>query len=156
MSKNFRKSKTGKPRQARESKTHLPSNFAKSDWYDNVVLHELDILGNDPEFVIALLKTFEKEGAQHVLDIKKSMYDDYLEYREHLHALKGSATELGATRLVEVCLEGEALKPYDMGSEKIEQMSKRIEEVFNRTVAALNNATTAEEDKAYPKKLPER
>ena len=156
LSKNIRRPKAGEPRKARQPRSHLPSNFAESEWYDNAVLHELDILGNDPEFVITLLKNFEKEGAQHVLDIKKSMYDYYLEYRENLHALKGSATELGADRLVEICLEGEALKPYDLGSEKIEQMSKRIAEVFKKTVAALNNAATAEEDKVYSKKLPER
>ncbi|MDH3388397.1 MAG: Hpt domain-containing protein, partial [Gammaproteobacteria bacterium] len=82
----------------------------------------------------------------HILNMKKSMYDDYLEYRENLHALKGSATELGAGKLVEICAEGESLKPYDMGSEKINQMCMRIEEVFKRTVTALNSAVTVEHE----------
>jgi two-component system sensor histidine kinase RpfC len=156
LSKNIRKTKkTSKP-DSRKSRTQLRSNYSESEWYDNIVLHELDVLGDDPEFIKSLLKNFEKEGAQRVLDIKKAMYDDYLEYRESLHALKGSATELGANRLVEVCLQGEALKPYDMGSEKIEQMSMRIAEVFDNTVAALNNAATAEGDNLYTKKLPKR
>jgi len=156
LSKNTRKAKTMEKPAPRESRTQLRSNYNESEWFDNIVLHELDVLGDDPDFIKTLLKNFEKEGAQHVLDIKKSMHDDYYEYREHLHALKGSATELGANRLVEVCLEGEALKPYDMGSKKIKQMSERIAEVFERTVAALNNAATAEEDNVYSKKLPER
>ena len=156
LSKNIRKSKTVKIPGPRESRARLRSNYNESEWFDNIVLHELDVLGDDPDFIKTLLKNFEKEGAQHVLDIKKSMHDDYIEYRDNLHALKGSATELGANRLVEVCLEGEALKPYDMGSKKIEQMSERIEEVFDRTIAALNNAAMAEADNVYSMKLPER
>ncbi len=152
LSKNIRKSKARKVPLARESRTHSPSHFAESEWYDNVVLHELDMLGDDPDFVNTLLRNFEKDGAQHILNIKKAMYDDFLEYRENLHALKGSATELGANKLVEICNEGESLKPYDIGSEKINKMCLAIEEVFNMTVAALNNAATAPQDN-YPKKL---
>ena len=151
LSKNIRKAKAAKPSIQRESRTPLHSNFAESEWFNNVVLHELDILGDDPDFIKTLLINFDREGSQHVLNIKKSMYDDYLEYRENLHALKGSSTELGATRLVEICVEAEALKPYDMGSEKINQMSLQIEEIFNKTVAALNNAAT-EDQEVYPGK----
>jgi len=156
LSKNIRKTRTVKIPAPRESRTGLRSNYNKSEWFDNIVLHELDVLGNDPDFIKTLLKNFEKEGTRHVQDIKKCMYDDYMNYRDNLHALKGSATELGANRLVEVCLEGEALKPYDMGSNKIEQMSERIAEVFDKTIAALNNAAMAAEDNVYSKKLPER
>ena len=53
------------------------------------MLHELDILGDDPDFIKILLQNFTKEGSQHILGIKKAMHDDYLDYRENLHALKG-------------------------------------------------------------------
>lgn len=155
LSKNIRKSKAEKA-PARASGTQLHSNFAESKWYDNVVLHELDILGDDPDFIKTLLRNFEKEGTQHILNTKRAMYDDYLEYRENLHALKGSATELGANKLVEICAQGEALKPYDLGGEKINQMCLRVEEVFKNTIAALDNAAMVEEDRVYSKKLPER
>ncbi len=155
LSRKINKVKTVKIPAPRKSRTQLRSNYNESEWFDNIVLHELYVLGDDPDFIKTLLKNFEKDGAQHVLNIKKSMYDDYINYRDKLHALKGSASELGANRLVEVCLEGEALKPYDMGSKKIEQMSERIAEVFDRTIAALNNAAMAEEDNVYSKKLPE-
>ncbi|MDH3218978.1 MAG: ATP-binding protein [Gammaproteobacteria bacterium] len=151
LSKNIRRSQVAKAPAEKESRAFMECNFAQSEWYDNIVLQELDILGEDPDFLKTLLKNFEKEGASHILELKKAMYDDYLEYRENLHALKGSATELGANKLVAVCAEGEALKPYDMGSEKINQMCLKIEEVFNNTVAALNNAATVQED-IYPKK----
>ena len=131
-------------------RTRIATTFPESEWYDNVVLHELDILGDDADFIKTLLRNFEKEGSQHILNIKQAMYDDYLEYRENLHALKGSATELGASRLVESCIEGESLKPYELGSETINQMCSNLEEVFNKTVTALNNAVTVEQD-YYPR-----
>jgi len=145
LSKNIRKAKAGK-QIASEPRRQLASSFVESDWYDNAVLQELDILGGEPDFLKLLLKNFEREGAQHILNIKKAMYDDYLEYRENLHALKGSAIELGANRLEEVCIEGEALKPYDMGSEKIDLMCQQVETVFNKTVTALVSAVTVEHE----------
>jgi len=145
LSKNIRKAKADKP-ESGEPRRQLHSNFVESDWYDNVVLHELDILGDEPDFLKVLLKDFERDGAQHILNLKKAMYDDYLEYRENLHALKGSATELGANKLVEICIESESLKPYDMGSEKIDRMCQRVEEIFNRTVTALSSAVTVEHE----------
>jgi two-component system sensor histidine kinase RpfC len=145
LSKNIRKAKAGKP-ESGGPRRQLHSNFVESDWYDNVVLHELDILGDEPDFLKVLLKNFEREGAQHILNMKKAMYDDYLEYRENLHALKSSATELGANKLVEICIESESLKPYDMDSEKIDRMCQRVEEIFNRTVTALSNAVTVEHE----------
>jgi two-component system sensor histidine kinase RpfC len=151
LSRNIRKAKAIKP-PPKEVRTQLQSTFPASEWYDNVVLHELDILGDDSDFIRTLVKNFEKEGAQHVLNIKKAMFDDYLEYRDNLHALKGSATELSAGKLVEICQQGEGLKPYDMGSDKISQMCFQVEEVFNRTVTALNNAVTVENEEMYPGK----
>ena len=114
-----------------------------------MALHELDMLGQDSDFILTLFKNFQNEGSEHIFGIQSAMNDDYLEYREHLHALKGSATELGANKLVEICSNAEALKPYDMDTDKIRQMCLRVEEVFKSTVAALNNAATVNND-VYP------
>ena len=149
LSKNIRKEKVTRPPAKSDTKRSLHSNFCSSEWYDNMVLHELDMLGENPDFILTLFKNFQNEGSQHVLDIKKAMYDDYLEYREHLHALKGSAIELGANKLVATCAKAEALKPYDMDSESIKQMCLRIEEDFRSTVAAFNTAATINNE-SYP------
>jgi two-component system sensor histidine kinase RpfC len=153
LSKNIHKDKISKPAKS-ESRIPLHSNFCSSQWYDDMVLHELDMLGEDSNFIQTLFKNFQNEGSQHILDINRAMYDDYLEYREHLHALKGSATELGANKLAEVCLEAEALKPYDMNSDKIKHMCSRVEMVFQNTVAAFNNAATGNND-VYPSRKTE-
>jgi two-component system sensor histidine kinase RpfC len=145
LSKNIRKAKaTGA--EENEARKPLHSNFAASEWYDNIVLHELDVLGQDSDFIPTLFKNFQSEGSRHIIDLKTAMHDDYLDYREHLHALKGSATELGARKLAQTCQEAERLKPYDMDSDKIKQMCLQVEEVFNKTVAALNAAATVNND----------
>jgi two-component system sensor histidine kinase RpfC len=156
LSKNIRKAKASMPTSRQESRQHLQSNFAESEWYDNIVLHELDILGEDSDFIKTLLFNFENEGLKHIEYLKESIQDDYLEYREQLHALKGSATELGADKLVQTCQEAEMLKPYDMDSEKINQMVVRVEKVFKITVAALNNAATVNQGTYKSKTSDER
>jgi two-component system sensor histidine kinase RpfC len=70
------------------------------------------------------------------------MLDDYLGYREGLHALKGSATELGAEKLVELCQKCEALKPYDIGTDKIKTLVHQLEHDFTNTVSALGKAVS--------------
>jgi two-component system sensor histidine kinase RpfC len=116
LSKNIRKSKARKVPLARESRTHSPSHFAESEWYDNVVLHELDMLGDDPDFVNTLLRNFEKDGAQHILNIKKAMYDDFLEYRENLHAC-----DRGSFQYDRSCIKQCSYGPTRQLSEKIDR-----------------------------------
>jgi two-component system sensor histidine kinase RpfC len=124
------------------SRPHIVSKIAESSWYDYTVLHELDILGGDPDFIQSLLESFCKQGMQHVVNIKSAIQDDYPEYRENLHALKGSATELGAGSLVDICLEAESFKPYEIGSDKMVRLYTRLEKIFDNTVSALSSAVT--------------
>ncbi len=145
LSKTLRKPKIVKPEDV-DVREHLPSSFPKSDWYDHIVLHELDILGNDVDFLSGLISNFEREGSRHIVELKQAMLDDYLEYRDKLHALKGSASELSAYRLVEICQQAEKLKPYELGGENIAQMCFKVEEVFENTVTALKSAVTARHD----------
>lgn len=131
-----------KPDKESGQKTRPPAqcNFHESAWYDCMALQELHILGEGSEFITSLLKNFAKEGTQHLNKLQIAMHDDYLEYREKLHALKGSATELGAHKLVAVCEAGEALKPYDIGTDKIHLLCSELENVFANTITAFEHA----------------
>ncbi len=120
-----------------------PANRVKqSPWFDDNILRELSNLGEGVGFVRGLVTGFCRDGKQHLHNIAQAEQDDYPRYRESLHALKGSATELGANKLVEVCLRGEALKPYDIGTEKMQQINRKVEEVFNLTVNALEQSVS--------------
>ena len=114
-----------------------------TEWYEASVLRDLSELG-DYHFLQTLVENFQRDGMKQVERIKSSLDDDYPEYREALHALKGSSIELGARRLSDICARGELLKPYDLGSESIKKMAAEVEGAFLETSAALSNATKQE------------
>ena len=116
----------------------LPGNSSK--WFNEKSLQNLSELGDKPEFIQSLVTNFIADGTRHIESIKVSCNSDYLEYREALHALKGSSTELDAGKLVAICLQGESLKPYDIGSEKILALVGQIEDIFSHTGEALAKA----------------
>ncbi|MFW5450184.1 MAG: ATP-binding protein [Methylophagaceae bacterium] len=113
--------------------------------YDKAVFHQLMMLDTDTGFIKRLIKGFILDGEKHVERIKQSISHDYLQFRESLHALKGSSTEMGANRLAEICLYGEQQKPYDIGTKKLMQLANDIEQVYQETVTALNTAVSKAE-----------
>ncbi|MBL4638457.1 MAG: response regulator, partial [Proteobacteria bacterium] len=106
-------------------------------WIDEAIINELTLLGGNDLFMQTLIQGFEFDGEKHIKTIKHSAHDDYLTYRESLHALKGSATEMGAIKLVDLCNQAEVLKPYDVGTQHVIALCDEIENVFLKTVSAL-------------------
>jgi two-component system sensor histidine kinase RpfC len=107
---------------------------------DESKMNDLFSLGNDHEFIESLIINFNKDGSRHVERIKKALSDDYPEYREALHALKGSASELGAIHLVDICLKAESMKPYDIGTNNIKLIANEIKAIFIKTMEALTES----------------
>jgi len=110
-----------------------------SQWYDESAIRELSALG-DYEFLRNLIKDFQQDGIQHVARIKEAAENDYPEFREALHALKGSSIELGARPLSDICQQAEALKPYAIGCDTSRIMAAEVERIFVETSTALGNA----------------
>jgi two-component system sensor histidine kinase RpfC len=110
-----------------------------SQWYDESAIRELSALG-DYDFLYNLIRNFQRDGIQHVARINEAAENDYPEFREALHALKGSSIELGARTLSDMCQQAEALKPYDIGSDTSKKMAAEVQKVFLKTSAALGNA----------------
>ncbi len=132
------------PNKSLEPKGKVETESSKQHWFDENALRELSALGEGPQFIQSLVKNFIEDAERHITCIKRSSVNDYLEYREALHALKGSSTELGAGLLVKICLEGEALKPYDLNTDKIKRLVDQTEEVFTKTKASLVKAVSLE------------
>lgn len=131
---------SGNKNKAKEVNANQSDNKELSSWFDKRVISELAKLGGGEMFIHRLLNGFKDDGYKHLAIIKQASANDYLHYRESLHALKGSATELGANRLVELCLQAEALKPYDIGTAHITELTVEIETVFTKTVESLENS----------------
>ena len=116
-------------------------------WCDEEILQELFMLDRDPTFMQRLVKGFINDGEKHVSRINDAVSDDYLQLCESLHALKGSASELGANKLADICKRGETYKPYDIGTEKLTQLSVDIEQAYKNTVETLNVALLSVEER---------
>lgn len=110
-----------------------------SQWYDETAIRELSSLG-DFDFLHNLIRNFQRDGIQHVARINEAAETDYPEFREALHALKGSSIELGATTLADICQQAEALKAYEIGSDTSKKLAAEVQTVFLKTSAALGNA----------------
>lgn len=109
-----------------------------SRWYDESAIRELSALG-DYEFLHNLIRDFQQDGGQHVARIIEAAENDYPEFREALHALKGSSIELGARPLSDICQQAEALKPYEIGCDNSRKMAAEVQRVFLETSSALGN-----------------
>jgi two-component system sensor histidine kinase RpfC len=119
-----------------------PGSGSGSEWFNEAALQELSQLGDDPGFIRGLVGDFIGDGSHHIERINNAVNHDYPELREALHALKGSSAEMGANKLVDICLKGEALKPYDIGTDQIQAMAREISRVFKLTSEALNTAVS--------------
>jgi len=118
------------------SRTQHDTYQTTSPLFDETVINELALLGGD-SFIQQLINGFKKDGKKHLSLLKQTAEDDFLGYRESLHALKGSATELGASKLVSLCLEAEKIQPYEMTSSRLLTLYTDIETTFTDTVLAL-------------------
>lgn len=104
---------------------------------DEQALYALSQLGGD-DFVGDVTKGFIQDGHHLITEIQKSVAQrDYLHFQDMVHALKGSAGQLGCTLLALACSEAERLKPYDLGSPKVESLTRKISSSFDSTCIAL-------------------
>jgi len=136
-----------------ENITHLSSDTIRSEtskqvtdvtaWFDKSAIYELSRLGGGKKFIYRLINCFEEDGYKYLANIKTASIDDFPYYGESLHALKGAASELGAIRLVELCLQGEQLQPHEIGSSEMYDLNIQIEDAFVNTISSLEEALSS-------------
>ncbi|MCZ6667527.1 MAG: ATP-binding protein, partial [Gammaproteobacteria bacterium] len=122
LSRNIHRETASNNRHKAAAGNLLGNDYPDSPWFNETILHELSLLGDEPNFIKDLVENFIGDGTRHIERISDAASHDYLEFREALHALKGSSAELGTNKLVDICLKCEALKPYDIGTDRIQSM----------------------------------
>jgi two-component system sensor histidine kinase RpfC len=142
LSRNIGRETASNNRHKASAGNLIASDYPESPWFNETVLHELSILGDEPNFIKGLVDNFIADGTRHIERISDAASHDYLEFREALHALKGSSSELGANKLVDICLKAEALKPYDIETERMQSMVREITRIFKLTTEAMSAAVT--------------
>lgn len=112
----------------------------KSSLVDYNHLNDLKLLGGGDQFMHNLLDSFVDDGRKHLAIINEAVTDDYYQYRESLHALKGTSTELGASTLASLCRQAENLKPAQINSAEMIELVEELNRVFDKTLAAISEA----------------
>jgi two-component system sensor histidine kinase RpfC len=114
---------------------------------DEFVLGNLLRLGSGAGFVKELAEGFAQDGEQTLALVRSAWQDrDWPRFRDAIHALKGSAGELGGVMLVRRCLEAEAIKPYEFDSPRTQDLIAEIEQTFVATCAALTEYLARQRD----------
>jgi len=97
---------------------------------DVSVLAELDRLSRDPTSLMAVIETFESEGEILLANISGTVAArNYPAFMEWVHALKGNAMNVGATRLVAACQRAEAAGVLDFrqhGEDRVREIGVQL------------------------------
>lgn len=107
-------------------------------------LRELD---EDGEFYSDLIAGFSHDAENALSEIASALEDgDYPQLRRALHALDGSARELGALRLVAISAELKTLKPFELSSPNARELLTRLMNAKNETLESLYQRDAALQD----------
>lgn len=110
----------------------------EAEWVDTQVLDDLAQLGSQQNFLASLIEGFKQDSYHHLQHLQSAKHDDYLQLRESLHALKGSATEMGARRLATLCQQAETVKPDELSVGRGIELTDDIENALDQTITALH------------------
>lgn len=101
----------------------------------------------NPAFLRTLLTGFVMEGQRHMETVQDALVRlDYPVMMEALHALKGSALQLGAMKLAQICREGEKLRVLDLMEKRLGPLPEQLPEVFRQTLQELDRLVLTHPD----------
>ena len=101
---------------------------------DEKVLKGLLRLGSGIDFFDELVASFGRDAEQLVKKMRRAVSEhDYPALQDAAHALRGSASEFGAYRLVNLCLEIKQMKPFEMTTKIPEVLLEDIQQTFNNS-----------------------
>jgi two-component system sensor histidine kinase RpfC len=101
-------------------------------------LRLLEDLGSSPAFVERLIATFVKDQGELIVEMEGAVdVADYGEVRRLMHAMKGSASSLGADRLAEVCGHTQRLTDDEMSRDPL--LVQTVRQEFERARVALDH-----------------
>jgi two-component system sensor histidine kinase RpfC len=107
---------------------------------DPATVDELKALGGSGDFFGKLVAIFLEAGAQKIREMEKAAAGRrYGQFRDIAHAMKGSAGQVGAFALMEICNEFSRIGPANH-EEDAAALLERLKEEFDRVAAALRES----------------
>ncbi len=106
---------------------------------DENVLNDLGQLGGHA-FVKELVSSFEEDSERSMRDIERALASqDYGQWHDQLHMLKGGASDVGANRLAQMCAEAERIKPYELAGSQARLKLDAVRIALTEVQAALTD-----------------
>jgi HPt (histidine-containing phosphotransfer) domain-containing protein len=103
------------------------------------VLQGLLRLGSGIEFFEELVASFGRDVKNLIKMMRRAVSElDYPVLQDSAHAMRGSASEFGACRLVHLCIRIRELKPYDMTTAKPAGLLEEVEQTFDSSRLLLD------------------
>ena len=100
-------------------------------------LRDLERMSQDPQFVQHLVKLFGEDSSQLLMKIEETLsHHRHEEFKSHVHALKGSALNLGAERLFAHCTRIGALNYRELEA-SAGSLAAETRAIITETQAAL-------------------
>ncbi len=98
---------------------------------DEKVLQGLLRLGSGVEFFEELVASFSHDAKLLVKKMRRAIVEhDYPALQDAAHALRGSASEFGAYRLVRQCMEIRQLRPFDMTTDTPAELLSDVQQTL--------------------------
>ncbi len=124
-------------RQATVPAPSLAPRIELTEALDESVLDELAQMGG-PAFVEDLLVSFEEDSARSMRDIERALEaQDYAQWHDQLHMLKGGASDIGAQQLAQACTHAERIKPFEFASSLARARLEAVRAALATAQAAL-------------------
>ena len=107
------------------------------DALDETVLDELAALGGEA-FIEEILARFAEDSERALRDIERALtVQDYGQWHDHLHMLKGGASDVGARQLAQRCAEAERVKPFELATRLAQSRLEAVRLALADAQAAL-------------------
>ncbi len=104
------------------------------------ILQELREYSRDPGFLRDLLDGFLSEGKKLLGEMDNALSrHDFLMFMDAVHALKGSALQIGGVQLASQCREAESVGFQEILSGQASPAGEALKETFDRTVQELES-----------------
>jgi two-component system sensor histidine kinase RpfC len=144
----------GRPRQIVHGAPPIKEGGLPADvvLVDDEKLQSLRRLGGDIDgFYDELVRGFQRDAERAILDIAAALSSsEYPALRAAVHALEGSARELGALSLADVASQFRRLKPFELGSPRAEMLFEQLRDVLTSTLQLLTEPTAQSRDDLVP------
>lgn len=104
---------------------------------DPEIIRELQSLGGSSDFVGKIIRVFLESGDQKLREMKRAVASRNVDaFRNLIHAMKGSAGQIGAKALMEECIRGAHIG-HDAFRESGAEILRAVEREFSRAKEAL-------------------